>query len=131
MKRFLALGVVSAFMAVAVPAAFAYQNYWGYNWIGPNTPTWRCTQLGSPDPGEACGPNGSWDTGQYTSNTAGSTYCLVQWWWKADLSLVHGTGATCGVGTFTKGRPSDVTGTNFVSCQYWSGGASYVQCRVQ
>jgi hypothetical protein len=131
MRRLLTLGAAVLVVAAAAPAALGYQNYFGFNWVGPNTPTNRCSQLGTSDPGAACSGNGSWDSGQYQSNTAGSTYCLVQWWWKANLSLVHGTGATCGVGTWTKARPSDVTGTNFVECRYQSGGASYVQCRVQ
>jgi hypothetical protein len=130
-RRLLVLSSALLMLAVAAPAAFAYENYFGFNWMGPNTPTNRCSQLGDPDPGGACSGNNGWNSGQYQSNTAGSSYCLVQWWWKADLSLVHGTGATCGVGTFTKSRPSDVTGTNFVECHWFSGGASYVQCRVQ
>jgi hypothetical protein len=81
--------------------------------------------------GSACSPNGYWDQSQYTSNTSGSNYCLVQWWWEADLSEVKGTGATCGAGTFTRSRPSEISGLRFVECYHWSGGASYVQCRVR
>jgi hypothetical protein len=129
MKRLVVAAVFAIALTVAAPS-WAWTNFWGYNWMGPNSPTTDCSQFGNPDPGEACSSDDGWNHVQYTSNTNGSTYCIGMEFYKADLSVAAGAGEGCGVGTFTGNRQSVITGTNFASCDYISGGASYIQCRV-
>jgi len=134
LKLKLALAGAVALMAVALPMAAnaTVQNYWGFNYIGPNNPSAsdpkNCTTVA----GWACSGYNYYTTSQVQNNSGGS---FNLGFWAYDGSAIGDV--KYGSGTFNEYRSdinnrfpdNPINAYNHVWCAHNGSSVDYVQCR--
>jgi hypothetical protein len=132
LKVAVAAAVSLAAVALPLAANATSQNYWGFNYIGPNNPSAgdpkNCTNFA----GWACSGFNFYTTSQVQNNSSGS---FNLGFWASDGSAIGDTRS--GSGTFNETRGDlnsrfpdhPIPNYNHLWCAHNGTSVDYVQCR--
>lgn len=123
-KLRLVVAAMTVALVVTATAAAEIDEYFGYNYLSPTSPTGEC---GS-DTGVACSGFNNWDRHRVYKNSGENIHIAYQ---ASDGTPYYCGGPFSGTGTFVILRTSCSAPTfNRVFCQYYGGLSSYVKCEA-